>query len=178
MTSGFLDTYKSVIKSRSSEVRFAISAVGSGYIGASAANNIINYINETFHYSLDDVLNNYNGIKEEVKNKRDTISQLMYELEERDLNKFSSANLKNLFKFLKEMVDDDMRYAYFFKVVLSNQYFIAETDSKDKVKYRRTANVEKMIREFWNDFKYIYKNSGKFSLENSNESSTLEEENK
>ena len=88
-----------------------LKEVASGYIGQSAV-KFVQYCEDMLNISIQDVLNNYDGIKKELeKYNRDKNSELIQSLKEIDITKLSKKQLDNVVKFL-ENVGDDEKTAY------------------------------------------------------------------
>ncbi len=88
-----------------------LKEVAHSYVGNSAT-KFVQYCEDMLNISIDDVLNNYDGIKKDLeKYNRDKNSELIQSLKEKDINKLSEKQLKNCVKFL-ENVGDDEKTAY------------------------------------------------------------------
>jgi len=88
-----------------------LKEVASGYIGQSAV-KFVQYCEDMLNISIQDVLNNYDGIKKDLeKYNRDKNSELIQSLKEIDITKLSKKQLDNVVKFL-ENVGDDEKTAY------------------------------------------------------------------
>jgi len=88
-----------------------LKEVASGYIGQSAV-KFVQYCEDMLNISIQDVLNNYDGIKKELeKYNRDKNSELIQSLKEIDITKLNKKQLDNVVKFL-ENVGDDEKTAY------------------------------------------------------------------
>ena len=84
-----------------------LKEVASGYIGNSAM-KFIQYCEDMLNISIQDVLNNYDGIKKDLeKYNRDKNSELIQSLKEIDITKLSDKQLANAVKFLKNVGDDE-----------------------------------------------------------------------
>ena len=88
-----------------------LKEVASGYIGQSAV-KFVQYCEDMLNISIQDVLNNYDGIKKDLeKYNRDKNSELIQSLKEIDITKLNKKQLDNVVKFL-ENVGDDEKTAY------------------------------------------------------------------
>ena len=88
-----------------------LKEVASGYIGNSAM-KFIQYCEDMFNISIEDVINNYDGIKKDLdKYNRDKKSELIHSLKEKEIPKLSVKQLSNICKFL-DSVGEDERTAY------------------------------------------------------------------
>jgi hypothetical protein len=88
-----------------------LKEVASGYIGQSAV-KFVQYCEDMLNISIQDVLNNYDGIKKDLeKYNRDKNSELIQSLKEIDITKLTKKQLDNVVKFL-ENVGDDEKTAY------------------------------------------------------------------
>ncbi len=84
-----------------------LKEVSSGYIGNSAV-KFIQYCEDMLNISIQDVINNYDGIKKDLeKYNRDKNSELIQSLKEIDIVKLSEKQLANVVKFLKNVGDDE-----------------------------------------------------------------------
>ena len=88
-----------------------VKEVASSYVGNSAL-KFVQYCEDMLNISIQDVLNNYDGVKKDlVKYNRDKNSELIQSLKEIDVNKLTEKQLDNVVKFL-ENVGDDEKTAY------------------------------------------------------------------
>jgi hypothetical protein len=88
-----------------------LKEVASGYIGNSAM-KFIQYCEDMLNISIEDVINNYDGIKKDLeKYNRDKNSELIQSLKEKDISKLTEKQLSNVCKFL-DNVGDDEKTAY------------------------------------------------------------------
>ena len=88
-----------------------LKEVAHSYVGNSAT-KFVQYCEDMLNINIQDVLNNYDGIKKDLeKYNRDKNSELIQALKEIDINKLSEKQLKNCVKFL-ENVGDDEKTAY------------------------------------------------------------------
>lgn len=88
-----------------------LKEVATGYIGNSSM-KFIQYCEDMLNISIQDVLNNYDGIKKDLaRYNRDKNSELIQSLKEIDVTKLTDKQLKNVVKFL-ENVGDDEKTAY------------------------------------------------------------------
>ena len=88
-----------------------LKEVASGYVGNSAM-KFIQYCEDMLNISINDVINNYDGIKKDLeKYNRDKNSELIQSLKEIDITKLNKKQLDNVVKFL-ENVGDDEKTAY------------------------------------------------------------------
>jgi hypothetical protein len=84
-----------------------LKEVSSGYIGNSAV-KFLQYCEDMLNISIQDVINNYDGIKKDLeKYNRDKNSELIQSLKEIDIVKLSEKQLANVVKFLKNVGDDE-----------------------------------------------------------------------
>lgn len=84
-----------------------LKEVASGYIGNSSI-KFIQYCEDMLNISIQDVLNNYDGIKKDLeKYNRDKNSELIQSLKEIDISKLNEKQLQNIVKFLKNIGDDE-----------------------------------------------------------------------
>ena len=84
-----------------------LKEVATGYIGNSSM-KFIQYCEDMLNISINDVLNNYDGIKKDLaKYNRDKNSELIQSLKEIDVTKLKENQLKNIVKFLANVGDDE-----------------------------------------------------------------------
>ena len=84
-----------------------LKEVATGYIGNSAM-KFIQYCEDMLNISIQDVLNNFDGIKKDLeKYNRDKNSELIQSLKEIDITKLTDKQLGNAVKFLKNVGDDE-----------------------------------------------------------------------
>ena len=84
-----------------------LKEVASGYIGNSAV-KFIQYCEDMLNISIQDVINNYDGIKKDLeKYNRDKNSELIQSLKEIDITKLNKKQLDNVVKFLNNVGDDE-----------------------------------------------------------------------
>ena len=88
-----------------------LKKVSHGYIGNSAM-KFVQYCEDMLNISIQDVINNYDGIKKDLeKYNRDKNSELIQSLKEIDISTLSEKQLTNITKFL-DRVGDDEKTAY------------------------------------------------------------------
>jgi hypothetical protein len=105
-----------------------LQEVAFGYLGNSAQ-KFITYCNDMLNINIQDVINNYDGIKRDLaKYNRDKNSELIQSLKELDITKFTDKQYDNTYKFLAN-VGDDEKTAYLLHI-LDN---VADVNS-DKMK--------------------------------------------
>jgi hypothetical protein len=88
-----------------------LKKVSHGYIGNSAM-KFVQYCEDMLNISIQDVINNYDGIKKDLeKYNRDKNSELIQSLKEIDISTLNEKQLVNITKFL-DRVGDDEKTAY------------------------------------------------------------------
>ena len=88
-----------------------LKKVSHGYIGNSAM-KFVQYCEDMLNISIQDVINNYDGIKKDLeKYNRDKNSELIQSLKEIDISTLNEKQLTNITKFL-DRVGDDEKTAY------------------------------------------------------------------
>ena len=88
-----------------------LKKVSHGYVGNSAM-KFVQYCEDMLNISIQDVINNYDGIKKDLeKYNRDKNSELIQSLKEIDISTLSEKQLTNITKFL-DRVGDDEKTAY------------------------------------------------------------------
>ena len=84
-----------------------LKEVASGYLGNSAM-KFVQYCEDMLNISIQDVLNNFDGIKKDLeKYNRDKNSELIQSLKEIDITKLTEKQLGNVVKFLNNVGDDE-----------------------------------------------------------------------
>ena len=84
-----------------------LKEVSSGYLGNSAV-KFVQYCEDMLNISINDVINNYDGIKKDLeKYNRDKNSELIQSLKEIDITKLNKKQLDNVVKFLNNVGDDE-----------------------------------------------------------------------
>jgi hypothetical protein len=105
-----------------------IKEIGHGYVGASNA-RFIRYCEDTLKITLDDILNRYDEIEDDIKNfNRDKKSELLTNMKERKISQLKVKEVENLVKFL-QIISDDEVIGYLLHV-LDAEYTLSE-DNKD-----------------------------------------------
>ena len=88
-----------------------LKKVSHGYVGNSAM-KFVQYCEDMLNISIQDVINNYDGIKKDLeKYNRDKNSELIQSLKEIDISTLNEKQLVNITKFL-DRVGDDEKTAY------------------------------------------------------------------
>jgi hypothetical protein len=84
-----------------------LKEVASGYLGNSAV-KFVQYCEDMLNISIQDVLNNFDGIKKDLeKYNRDKNSELIQSLKEIEITKLTEKQLANVVKFLNNVGDDE-----------------------------------------------------------------------
>ena len=84
-----------------------VKEVASGYLGNSAV-KFVQYCEDMLNISIQDVLNNFDGIKKDLeKYNRDKNSELIQSLKEIEITKLTEKQLANVVKFLNNVGDDE-----------------------------------------------------------------------
>lgn len=84
-----------------------LKEVASGYLGNSAM-KFVQYCEDMLNISIQDVLNNFDGIKKDLeKYNRDKNSELIQSLKEIEITKLTEKQLGNVVKFLNNVGDDE-----------------------------------------------------------------------
>lgn len=106
-----------------------LKVVASSYIGNSAM-KYVQYCEDMLNISIQDVLNNYDKIKDDLKKyNRDKNSELIQSLKEIDLNKLTDKQVENAAKFLKTVGDDELTAYLLF--ILDNNLDITKPKIKN-----------------------------------------------
>jgi hypothetical protein len=105
-----------------------IKEIGHGYVGASNA-RFIRYCEDTLKITLDDVLDRFDDIEDDVKNfNRDKKSELLANMKERKISQLKAKQQENLVRFLQTISDDEI--VGYLLHVLDIEYTLSE-DTKD-----------------------------------------------
>jgi len=105
-----------------------IKEIGHGYVGASNA-RFIRYCEDTLKITLDDVLNRFDEIEDDIKNfNRDKKSELLTNMKERKISQLKPKEQENLIRFLQTISDDEI--VGYLLHVLDVEYTLSE-DTKD-----------------------------------------------
>ncbi|MFM2393964.1 MAG: hypothetical protein RLZZ546_1946 [Bacteroidota bacterium] len=92
-------------------VKECVHEVGHGYIGTSIS-SFTKYLSESMNLTLDDILDRFQRVKPRLDEvNRDKKSELLNQLQEKDLKKLKPAQIKNLVSFL-ELIDEDERVGF------------------------------------------------------------------
>ena len=84
-----------------------LKEVASGYLGNSAM-KFVQYCEDMLNISINDVINNYDGIKKDLeKYNRDKNSELIQSLKDIEITKLNKKQLDNVVKFLNNVGDDE-----------------------------------------------------------------------
>jgi hypothetical protein len=84
-----------------------LKEVASGYLGNTAV-KFVQYCEDMLNISINDVINNYEGIKKDLeKYNRDKNSELLQSLKKIDIAKLNKKQLENVVKFLNNVGDDE-----------------------------------------------------------------------
>jgi hypothetical protein len=85
----------------------SLKRVAHGYVGNSAM-KFIQYCEDMLNISIQDVINNYDGIKKDLaKYNRDKNSELIHSLKELNISDFTEKQLGNVVKFLGGVGEDE-----------------------------------------------------------------------
>ena len=105
-----------------------IKEIGHGYVGASNA-RFIRFCEDTLKITLDDVLDKFDDIEEDIKNfNRDKKSELLTNMKERKISQLKPKQIENLTRFLGTISDDEI--VGYLLHVLDVEYTLSE-DTKD-----------------------------------------------
>jgi len=105
-----------------------IKEIGHGYVGASNA-RFIRYCEDTLKITLDDVLDRFDDIEDDIKNfNRDKKSELLANMKERKISQLKVKQNENLKRFLGTISDDEI--VGYLLHVLDIEYTLSE-DTKD-----------------------------------------------
>jgi hypothetical protein len=105
-----------------------IKEIGHGYVGASNA-RFIRYCEDTLKISLDDVLDRFDDIEDDIKTfSRDKKSELLSNMKERKISQLKPKQQENLTKFLGTISDDEI--VGYLLHVLDVEYTLSE-NTKD-----------------------------------------------
>lgn len=123
------------------------------YIGGTASTAFVKHINDTRHIKLDDILNRFSDIKDKIASlPRDKVSELLAELGEKDINKFSQKQLNNIIEFCQN-VDQDEVTGY-----LQNLSINSFTGDADTTKQKNLVTFLKAFKPLIMKVKQTYDN--------------------
>ena len=98
------------------QVKECVNEVGHAMVGTAIV-KFVKYLNETMTLTIDDILNNFSKVKPRLDEvNRDKKSELLNQLQERDLKKLKPNQIKNLISFLGE-IDEDERVGFLTHIV-------------------------------------------------------------
>lgn len=107
-----------------------IKEIGHGYVGASNA-RFIRYCEDTLKITLDDVLNRFDEIENDIKNfNRDKKSELLTNMKERMIFDLKPKQVENLVRFLQNVSDDEI--VGYLLHVLDVEYTLSENTKQNK----------------------------------------------
>jgi len=107
-----------------------IKEIGHGYVGASNV-RFIRYCEDTLKITLEDVLDRYDEIEDDIKNfNRDKKSELLATMKERKISQLKPKHSENLIKFLQTISDDEV-IGYLLHV-LDVEYTLSENTKDNK----------------------------------------------
>jgi len=97
-----------------------LKEIATGYVGNSAL-KYIKYCEDMLNISIQDVLDNYDGILEDLKKyNRDKNSELLQSLTQRDIKDLTGEQLDNAYKFLRTVGEDELT-GYLLGIIDNNQ---------------------------------------------------------
>jgi len=115
-----------------------IKEIGHGYVGASNV-QFIRYCEDTLKITLDDVLNRFDDIIDDIKNfNRDKKSELLANMKERSVSVLKSKEVENLIKFLGTISDDEV--VGYLLHVLDTEYTLSEDSKTNKAAQKFLAD--------------------------------------
>lgn len=107
-----------------------VKEVAFGYVG-NGATKYIKYCEDLLRINIDDVLNNFDKIKDELKTfNRDKSSELIQAFREKDLKDLSSKQIRNAVKFLNTIGEDE-KVGYLLSIIDNNSIDIAHPRIKE-----------------------------------------------
>ena len=108
-----------------------IQEIGISYVGPSAA-RFIRYCQDTLKITLDDILDDYNRVEEDVKHfNRDKKSELITNMKERRISVLKPKQVDNLVSFLMNISDDEI--VGYLLHVLDTEYNLSEESKENKM---------------------------------------------
>lgn len=107
-----------------------LTRVSQGYVG-NAAIKFIKYCQDLLNINIEDVLNRYDEIKNDLKKyNRDKSSELIQALREKDIRDLSKKQVANAVKFLNTVGEDELT-GYLLSVIDDNNTEIGDPKIKD-----------------------------------------------
>jgi len=121
-----------------------LSKVAHGYIGNCAV-KFVTYCQDMANISIQDVINNYDGIKKELENyKRDKKSELIHSLKEIDVETLNTKQVENIIKFLKPIGEDE-KCAYLLHLIDETPDIQNENVKNILLAFRKTLKNIKIV---------------------------------
>jgi hypothetical protein len=110
-----------------------IRELGASYIGDGANSRFIRYLDESLKFGINDLLNRYDEIKEQLKDlTRDKKSELLNSLKQKNIMDFSDKQKENVKKFILT-VSEDEAVAYILKVLDDDYKYMKVNDDENNV---------------------------------------------
>lgn len=120
-----------------------IREIGHGYVGASNV-RFLRYCEDTLKITLDDVLDRFDDIEDDVKNfNRDKKSELLSTMKERRVSQLKPKQADNLVKFLQTISDDEI--VGYILHVMDIEYSLSDETKNNKVTEKFLAD-KKFLR--------------------------------
>jgi len=119
--------------------RTDVISFGASFIGNGAASRFNRYLDDVLRFGVNDVLNRFDEIKDELKKaNRDKKSELLNSLKNMDITKFSDNQIENMKKFILTISDDEA--VSFILKIIDEDYRYNVSDDHNKL-------VEKIISD-------------------------------
>jgi len=110
-----------------------IRELGASYIGDGANSRFIRYLDESLKFGINDLLNRYDEIKEQLKDlTRDKKSELLNSLKQKNIMDFNDKQKENVKRFILT-VSEDEAVAYILKVLDDDYKYMKVNDDENNV---------------------------------------------
>jgi hypothetical protein len=110
-----------------------VRELGAGYIGDGANSRFIRYLDESLKFGINDLLNRYDEIKEQLKDlTRDKKSELLNSLKQKNIMDFSDKQKENVKRFILT-VSEDEAVAYILKILDDEYKYMKVNDSDNDI---------------------------------------------
>ena len=118
------------MKSSITEFIDDVRELGASYIGDGANSRFIRYLDESLKFGINDLLNRYDEIKDQLKDlTRDKKSELLSQLKQKNIMEFTPKQKENVKRFILT-VSEDEAVAYILKI-LDDDYKYMKVNDKD-----------------------------------------------
>ena len=107
--------------------------LGSSYIGDGANSRFIRYLDESLKFGINDLLNRYDDIKDQLKDlTRDKKSELLNQLKQKNIKDFNDKQKENVKRFVLT-VSEDEAVAYILKILDDDYKYMKINDNENNI---------------------------------------------